>query len=42
MKQPISAMTEVSIACPGYRCSNEVKGEGEKISEDLYPRGKTT
>lgn len=35
-------MTGVSIACPGYICSDEVKGEGEKICEDLYPRGKTT
>lgn len=35
-------MTEASIACPGYRCSDEVKVEGEKIGKDFYPRGKTT
>lgn len=32
LQKPINAMTEVSIVCPEYRCSDEIKGEGEKIT----------
>ena len=37
-------MTEVSIACLWYICSDYVKGvgKGKKTSKGLYSRGETT